>query len=214
MAVHDARGDRVAGETGSVVDTELFHHVLAVLLHRLDTDAQFVRGLLVGTALCNELEHFHLTGGQPGNVPVDPISVSISISGRGRLMKPAFDIRAEAALAAADASNGFGELGSGGVLQEKTGGTGFNDPLDAGVIRMSGEHDHTGSWTGLKNPLRGLHPVQVRHGDVHEDHVRLEFVRHLDRFATIGGFTNHRDVHFQIQKNLHPFPDYRVIVYE
>jgi len=59
-AFDDARADRVARETGGVVDVELLHEMLAMFLHRLDADSEFRRGFLVGLALGNELEHLHL----------------------------------------------------------------------------------------------------------------------------------------------------------
>ena len=41
-------GNRVARKTGGVVDIQLVHQMLAVLLHRLDADAQIDGDLLVG----------------------------------------------------------------------------------------------------------------------------------------------------------------------
>src|SRR5208282_5604917 len=62
----NARADGVAGEPGGVVDVELLHEMLAVLLDGLDADAEFRRGFLVGLAFRNELEHLHLARSQPG----------------------------------------------------------------------------------------------------------------------------------------------------
>ena len=63
-ALDDARADRVTGEAGGVVDVELFHQMLAMLLDGLDADAKFAGGLFVGLALGDELEHFHLARGE------------------------------------------------------------------------------------------------------------------------------------------------------
>ena len=59
-ALDDAGADGVAGEAGGVVDVELLHEMLTVLLDGLDADAEFGGRLLVGLALGNQLEHFHL----------------------------------------------------------------------------------------------------------------------------------------------------------
>ncbi len=47
-ALNDAGADGVASEAGGVVDVELLHQMLAMFFHRLDADAEFRRGLLVG----------------------------------------------------------------------------------------------------------------------------------------------------------------------
>jgi hypothetical protein len=47
-ALDDAGGDGVAGEAGGVVDVELAHEMVPVLLDGLDADAEFRRDLLVG----------------------------------------------------------------------------------------------------------------------------------------------------------------------
>src|SRR5438128_2523310 len=60
VAFNDAFGDGVASQTGHIVNPKFVHHLLAVLLDRLDTNAQFGRDLLVGPPLGNQLEHFGL----------------------------------------------------------------------------------------------------------------------------------------------------------
>ena len=47
-ALDNARADSVASETGRVVDVELLHEMLAMLLDRLHSDAECRRGLFVG----------------------------------------------------------------------------------------------------------------------------------------------------------------------
>ena len=59
-AFDDARVDRVAGESGSVVDVELLHEMLAMFLDGFRADAEFSRDLFVGFTFGNQLEHFHL----------------------------------------------------------------------------------------------------------------------------------------------------------
>ena len=59
-------GDRVAREAGRVVDVEFVHQVLAVLLHRLDADAQIVGNLLVQATGDDTLEHLGFAARQLG----------------------------------------------------------------------------------------------------------------------------------------------------
>src|SRR5450432_1809985 len=67
-ALNDARADGVAGKPGGVMDVELLHEMLAMLLDGLDADAEFRRCLLVGLALGDKLEHFHLARSQFGSL--------------------------------------------------------------------------------------------------------------------------------------------------
>ena len=45
--------DRVARQAGNIVDAQLIHHLLTVLLDRFDADAEFGGDLFVGAALGN-----------------------------------------------------------------------------------------------------------------------------------------------------------------
>src|SRR5690348_7036210 len=56
----DAARDGVTREAGDVVDVELVHHLLTVLLHGLDADAEVGRNLLVHLALRDELQDLEL----------------------------------------------------------------------------------------------------------------------------------------------------------
>ena len=71
-AFNDAGLDRVAGETSDLVDIELPHEMVAVLLDRLNTDAQGRRNLLVGLTLGNQLEHLPFARTQTDGVRLGP----------------------------------------------------------------------------------------------------------------------------------------------
>src|ERR1035437_950015 len=60
-ALDDSRADGIAGETGDIVDVEFRHEILPMFFDRLDADAEFHRGLIVGLAFGNQLEHLHLS---------------------------------------------------------------------------------------------------------------------------------------------------------
>src|SRR6185295_15724673 len=57
----DALRNRVASQAGDVVNVEFAHEMLAMLVHRFETDTQFRRDLLVGPAFGNQLQHFDFT---------------------------------------------------------------------------------------------------------------------------------------------------------
>ena len=68
-ALDDACADGVTGKSGGVVDVELLHEMLPMLLDGLEANAQFHRRLLVGVAFGHQLEHFHLARRQLGGPP-------------------------------------------------------------------------------------------------------------------------------------------------
>ena len=51
---------------------------------------------------------------------------------------------------------------------------------------VDGENQHLGLGTKLQHLLGRLDPVQLRHGHIHDHHVRLQFLRHLDGVASVG----------------------------
>ena len=63
-ALDNARADVVAGKASGVVDVELGHETLAMLLNRLHADAEFHRDLFVGFAFGNQLDHLHFARSQ------------------------------------------------------------------------------------------------------------------------------------------------------
>ena len=64
----DASADCVPGQTRGVMDVQLGHQVLAVLVHGLEADPQLLRDLLVGFAFGDQLEHLDLTRTQAGDL--------------------------------------------------------------------------------------------------------------------------------------------------
>ena len=59
--LNDPSRDGVARKSSSVVDIELIHHLLAVFLNRLLTNAQMGRDLLVRHALSHKLQYLCFT---------------------------------------------------------------------------------------------------------------------------------------------------------
>src|SRR6202158_3373473 len=60
VALDDALGDGVAGETGDVMDVELAHEMLPMFVHRFEAHAQFGGDLFVALPFGNQLEHLPL----------------------------------------------------------------------------------------------------------------------------------------------------------
>jgi len=62
-AFDDSLGDGEAGEACDVVDVQLLHQMLTMLLNRFDADAELGGNLLVGLALRDQLKQFRFTRG-------------------------------------------------------------------------------------------------------------------------------------------------------
>jgi hypothetical protein len=60
--------------------------------------------------------------------------------------------------------------------------------------------------------LRSLNAVQIRHGKIHDRHVRLELRRQLERFATAAGLGDDAHVRLAVDQQSHAFAQHRVIV--
>src|ERR1035441_1251236 len=63
-ALDHARADGVTRKASGVVDVELGHETLAMLLNSLHADAEFRRDLFVGFAFGNQLDHLHFARSQ------------------------------------------------------------------------------------------------------------------------------------------------------
>ena len=74
IALDDAFGNGVTGQSGDIVNAKLVHHLLPVFLNRLDADAQFGGDLFVRPAFGNQLEHLCFPGGQVIRATSDRLS--------------------------------------------------------------------------------------------------------------------------------------------
>src|SRR3954463_3159013 len=61
-SLNDALRNRMTRQASDIVNAQFIHHLLPMLLHRLDADAQFRRDLLVRASFRNQLQHLSLTG--------------------------------------------------------------------------------------------------------------------------------------------------------
>ena len=59
---------------------------------------------------------------------------------------------------------------------------------------------------------RRLNTVQYRHGDVHDDYVRLVLLCKRDRCASVGGLRHHVKAFIAFQQHAQPFSYNRVVV--
>src|ERR1700757_79150 len=112
----DSLGGGVADEAGGVVDVEFVHDLLSMFLDGLDAQSEFGGDLLIGEALSNELEDFGFTKGQfgAGGFGLD----STGKGGAGAFAQALGNNRAKEGVALLDFTDGFGEVGGGGLFDE------------------------------------------------------------------------------------------------
>jgi hypothetical protein len=64
------------------------------------------------------------------------------------------------------------------------------------------QREHLDRRTGFRQHLGGLEAIQVRHRDVHDDHVWVQRLRLPDRIGAVGRFADHFHVSLGIDHHL------------
>jgi hypothetical protein len=82
------------------------------------------------------------------------------------------------------------------VLQQVSARAGLERERHLDIARVGGEHDDAGVGELRADRDRGLDPVQVRHLEVHQGDVGEEPAELFDRFASVNGLADERDVGF------------------
>ena len=193
-----------------VVDVELVHEMLAVLLDGLDADAERRRHLLVGRALGDELQHLGLARGEPGGVGLDH-AVAVARS-TGWIAKAFGDRRAEKCAALGDFPDRLGENFRGRLLFKKPGHAGRAHALDVGFVAVGGQDDDFRGGIFHQNLPRRLKAVEHRHGDVHEDDVGAQRLRQLHRFAAVARLADDLEAAVGVEQRAQALTDDGVIL--
>jgi len=83
---------------------------------------------------------------------------------------------------------------------------------DKGVVGVHGEDQRPGFHFEVTQPADGLHPVQVRHGDVEHEDVGEEPLDQREGLRAVGCLPHHLDVAGLLQEGADPLADQVVIV--
>jgi len=208
-ALNHALIQGVTGQARRVVDVELGHEMRTVLLDGLDADPQFVGRLFVGLAFRDELEHLAFSGGERG------LEVSRQRSGwlpfGEDAVKPGRDRRAEALLARADEADPAANFLGGGLLEDIPRGPRRERFPDIGIVRVGGQDEDPGGREGGDDLSGGFQPIHQRHGNVHDDDVRLEFLGEGDGFASIERAADYLEIGLKFQEGSDPLTDHLMI---
>ena len=102
------------------------------------------------------------------------------------------------------------------VLHEESGGTGPQALEHILVVLKGGQDDHVnGGESGIGGDQPGgLHAVEFRHSDIHEQHVGTSLLREVDRFEPVAGLSDDRYVLFAGQESREPAADQGLVVCE
>ena len=88
------------------------------------------------------------------------------------------------------------QIVGGGLLDQVARGASLGELMHVFVVTVGREDEHFAGQALLDDLARGLEPVQLRHGDIHDDDIRGELLRHVDGLAAIFGLADHFDVGF------------------
>src|SRR5947209_2834577 len=83
------------------------------------------------------------------------------------------------------------ELAAHGSFEDAAGGTCLDDLVKVQLVLMHGENDDMYLREAPADLGSGFKAVEIGHGNVHDNHMRLEAFDHVKRLAAIPCLTNH-----------------------
>ncbi len=104
------------------------------------------------------------------------------------------------------------EIGLGAVLQEIALGAGGKGADEEGLIAMHAQHDDADVGIALDDLGRGINTVELRHSDIHDDHVGRELLGEADGLAAIAGFADDFDCGVGLEQKLKAFANDPMII--
>src|SRR3954454_3495365 len=135
---------------------------------------------------------------------------------RGELLdQPARDRRGQQRLALRHDVDAGNELVGGHVLEEEAAGAGAQGLVDVLVQVERGEHQHARGVLARRvvhDLARGFEPVQPRHADVHQRHVRPQLADHLHGLLPVLGLAHDLDLGLGLQDHLEAGAHERLVI--
>ena len=193
------------GGLRAVADAEFREHVAHMRLDRLLGQRELARDALVRKATGDQDQHLALAGSQAVERP--PAAV-----GRQRLHEPCGHHGIEQRFAGVGRTHGAHELLRLRILEQVPGGARPESRQQRLIVEKAGQHDHARIRDGLAQRTHRRHAVEPRHHEVHQDHVRVQARRRLDRILAVDGLADDRDPLLKLEEPTQPFTDHRVVV--
>lgn len=116
--------------------------------------------------------------------------------------EPPRDAGGEQGVTVGHHTHGLHQIGGFGVLHQESGGPGAHGLEDVLVEFEGGQHHHPylGKFRGRGDFAGGGQPVQHRHANIHEHHIRAEFPGQPHRLFAIGGLADYLDIVLRVQQ--------------
>src|ERR1017187_8605728 len=195
------------GKSDQLVDAvqvQLFHDAAAVGVHRVDTEVEDDGDLFVGLAFGQHLKHFALPAAQQIDGVGDVLAVVVEDGVR--------DGWAQIAFSGGDGPDGGDQVGGAGILEEITAGPGPQDLADIDGILVHAEGKHPRMGIGGGKAAGGFDAVELRHGDIHDDHIRAQLGGQVDSFPAVTGFADDFHVGLGAEDHLEAVAHHGVVV--
>ena len=183
LEASDAVSDRVFGQVGRRMKVQLLHDTGLMELHRFHRHAEDRGDLLRAPPLGDKLQDFPLPRGerrrrhQLASLPGGGLEDRFQYIFRNE--------RCQVVVTSQHCRDRLAEFGGCGAFQEIPGGTGLEGFRRIGRTRMHGEKDQFALRYELRELPGRIEPVQERHGDVQENQVRPQFLRHVNQRAPV-----------------------------
>ena len=102
-----------------------------------------------------------------------------------------------------------------GVLEQEAAGASSESFVHVFIEVEGRQHEHSRrALTAIHDPAGRLDAVHVRHADVHEHDIRIEFARQGDRLAAVRGLANDIDVGFGAEDDANAAAHERLVIRE
>ena len=99
-----------------------------------------------------------------------------------------------------------------GVLEKVSLGAGAQRFAHVDRILVHAEDDDLRLGMIFDDAAGGFHAVDLRHGDIHDDHVGPQLLSEAHGFRAFAGFADHLHIGFLVDDELEALPDHGVVI--
>lgn len=186
------------------MEVQFFHDAAAVGVDGVDGQVEGRRDFFVRFAFGDHLQDFALAGTEE----IEGVGDVFAVVGEDRIR----DGGTEIAFASGDGADGGEEIDVDGVLEEVAAGAGAEDFADVDRIFVHAEGEDAGLRVLLHDAAGGFDAVEFGHGDIHDNHVGLQFAAHRYGVAAVAGFANNFHVGLGAEDHAEALADDGVVI--
>src|SRR5271155_3901823 len=183
---------------GSIVGAKLREYVRDVALHGLFRNCELSGDHLVRVPARDQSEHIDLACGQ--------------LVIRGMVSQLHGDLRGYSLFSGMDSTDGIKEFSMYVPLQHKSEGSRFKGSQHLNVACVRRQNDDPGIGELAANGDNRLNPVQARHLEIHQGHIRTLQPELLNSLLSVAGFSDYLHIRFSIDQSCDPLAEESVVV--